>query len=104
MTIQEAIKSGKPFRRPGPAMAWLIVGKHGFVVNPNGLGDTEVRLSTDALTATDWEIKHEPVTIWVNVWGESRTPCGFYKSKEEAELRGGHIAKTVMFVEVAEPT
>ncbi len=59
MTIQEAIKSGKPFRRP----KW----SKGVYIKENGTGEfiyhdlvddgSEDRFTPEDILATDWEIK-----------------------------------------------
>lgn len=69
MTIQEAIKSGKPFRRPGKYMnggdhIWMIraVSKDSFL-NYTAHAEQNVyecHVSPDDIVATDWEVKTEP--------------------------------------------
>lgn len=55
MTIQEAIKSGKPFRRPGRKF-WCIIPTFDLCVQIDGEG-TVVVLGKHDLLATDWEVK-----------------------------------------------
>lgn len=62
MTIQQVIKSGKPFRRP----SWLIYAafdiesetefKYVAMYDPILLGD-DAYFDRDDLLATDWEVK-----------------------------------------------
>lgn len=62
MTIQEAIESGKPFRRPG-AQTWVRETALGTFV------DGEFGWCPDrrVILADDWEIKEEPREFWVYV-------------------------------------
>ena len=56
MTIQEAIKSGKPFRRKDDAeyLSW------------SGFGSaTHLSLSIESIIADDWEIKQEPREMYL---------------------------------------
>jgi hypothetical protein len=61
MTIQEAVKSGKPFRRIGEPKWYLLGGitGHLWVVNKNDTYDEDTGCGLDArmILATDWEIK-----------------------------------------------
>lgn len=59
MTIQEAIKSGKPFKRAGD-LGWMIEKPDGVFYIENGRERSFY--STDIL-ATDWEVKFEPITF-----------------------------------------
>jgi len=66
MTIQEAIKSGKPFRRKkwkswALEQTWVIkINRHGHVVlMPHGIECSWGFPRADIL-ATDWEVKENP--------------------------------------------
>jgi hypothetical protein len=58
MTIQEAIKSGRPFRRKADGVAWISSILGTFITSWRYLSsDQKVRLTTDDILADDWEIK-----------------------------------------------
>lgn len=62
MTFQEAYNSGKPMRRKSwEASSWLKDKSRG---NLNNYGVQDI-------LATDWEVKREPMVIWVNVYADS---------------------------------
>ena len=59
MTIQEAIKSGKPFRRKGYDY-WFFDGIGGIRYGQNAKDRNELaRLLTVEILATDWEVKDD---------------------------------------------
>lgn len=84
MNLIEAIKSGKPFKRPSFGGYWHVRGRELMGCdnkplptawhNANGL-------NLDDLTADDWELKPEPMEAWVNVYSTYR--C-FHDSEEDA--------------------
>lgn len=71
MTLIEAIKSGKPFRRPScpnyPDQYYTTVvnqeNESCIFLNETG---SKFILNQDDLLATDWEIKTRPEELWVN--------------------------------------
>ena len=65
MTIQEAIKSGKPFKRPHHSCHYE---------NFREL-DRFLELQEEDLLATDWEIKKEPIEITIR--SITRTEHGY---------------------------
>lgn len=56
MTIQEAIKSGKPFRRAGLQWGrfWVVEGVHVYAYDDN---DIRYVFDVPDILATDWELK-----------------------------------------------
>lgn len=54
LTIQEAIQSGLPFKRPND-LAWIKNNRHKDIYS--------ITLVPDDIIATDWEIKVPEVTI-----------------------------------------
>lgn len=68
MTIQEAIKSGKPFKRPGHDL-YLVVFHQMFYVDIPVFDDTEITvpvsayspiyIASSAILADDWEVKED---------------------------------------------
>lgn len=61
MTIQEAIKSGKPFKRKGWRNWYKFSG--GASCRQFELDGAEAFISFDNFVADDWEVKQEPVTF-----------------------------------------
>ena len=65
MTIQKAIKSGKPFKRKKHGVWFEVFHNIPFVVPPEGLegelGDKPIPrtiiFSKESILATDWEVK-----------------------------------------------
>lgn len=73
MTIQEAIKSGKPFRRPNSWDGWLDISRNfsnqGWFYSAESLSGHAEKwkkfdLTANDITADDWEIKREPREVW----------------------------------------
>lgn len=63
MTLQEAIKSGKPFKRKsGKEMDYLIINKEGYVSIFKYQFD-RISLSKEDILATDWEIEEERISL-----------------------------------------
>ena len=59
MTIQDAIKSGKPFRRLGDFNRWYYLSPSGIILSETDSmfrGEDKVLRSYDIL-ADDWEVK-----------------------------------------------
>lgn len=86
LTIQEAIQSGRPYRRSKTSP--FIKNYH-----PGNLIFSEA----DVL-ATDWEIKVEPKVIWVNEYPDGST----YVHKSEMSAISYIGGVTRKFVEVIE--
>ena len=63
MTIQEAIKSGKPFRRPNHGF-WITIFQNRFYVYLEPSMQTGEQIIAEihptAVLATDWEVKPWP--------------------------------------------
>lgn len=64
MNLLEAIKSGKPFKRPAHAEYLVATETNGLQWMGLVLEDA-VSLSTAALLAEDWELKPEPREYWI---------------------------------------
>lgn len=68
MTIQEAIKSGRPFKRPGHDL-YIVVFQQVFYVDKPEFDDMNITLpeaaykpillSATAILADDWEVKND---------------------------------------------
>jgi hypothetical protein len=58
MTIQEAIKSGKPFRRKGWPTFWEYDLSRDWITYEKTSDQPPIRLRD--ILADDWEVKHEP--------------------------------------------
>lgn len=91
MTIQEAIKSGKPFRR----LHWKVLS---FITSDelawSGLHEHDI-------LATDWEIKTEPMVIWANIYPDGSVDS--YKDEWAARCRlKSSLGVTRKFVQVIE--
>ncbi len=94
MTIQEAIKSGKPFRRPQHSEYVQFL----HVPGP-------IRLSSlEDLLATDWETKPEPMIVYINTYEDEPGSLFLHRSRLSAEaigdFRPGKVTRK--FVEVIE--
>ena len=60
MTIQEAIKSGKPFRRKGAAYSWILRDSSKAMLYSAfhyESSDINYRFLVEDILATDWEVK-----------------------------------------------
>ena len=57
MTIQEAIKSGKPFKRPWH-LDWLFITPSGCILIDTENGESiRYYLDKESILADDWEVK-----------------------------------------------
>lgn len=66
MRLDEAIKSGKPFRRPNHDK-WWVVSEKGILVEDTDLPlRSKLCLLADSVLADDWKIKKEPLEIWMS--------------------------------------
>lgn len=64
MTIIEAIKSDKPFRRASVSSDWYGIIDDVLVYQPQfGKAAYRADLKTEDYIANDWEIKEEPISI-----------------------------------------
>lgn len=90
MTLQEAIKSGKPFRRRGWECHVEVVsaGLLRFVNTGDGndWDEGDCYLTAEDITAEDWELVERPVTItasqfWhaVNVVWQGQQTVGLFR-------------------------
>lgn len=70
MKIQEAIKSGKKYRRKGCEF-WLTPG------------DTPICISEKEILAEDWEIEREPREIWGFRFSDGMLASVFQGNREE---------------------
>lgn len=63
MNLIDAVKSGKPFRRPADKWWWEL--NDGYLVQANGIGGEMCVLpvTLESLTADDWEIEEPEVTV-----------------------------------------
>lgn len=99
MTIQEALKSGKPFRRKG----WTDWYKRDGVAYINLSDRREYRdVHPDDILADDWEVRNESVTLYVPCYPileGSETFGGAYLTDKEARRFSEIVRK---FVEVIE--
>jgi len=71
MTIQEAIKSGKRFRRRGWDKNVYCENiynpqKHGFDPKPDSMQDSDFSLNYACILLDDWEIESAPKEVWVH--------------------------------------
>ena len=89
MTIQEAIKSGRPFTRPG-VDGHLIV-HNGQIINVGADCMTIAELDTGSILADDWELKPEGPRDWwlafVNP-GQSDGYVMAFSSPPDGDIKG----------------
>lgn len=97
MTIQEAIKSGKPFRRKHTS-DWAVTTSYQRVRFQNG---EEYLFTPECLLADDWEIKQSPMVVYLNVYPDGALG-GPYHTERRAQECADAKGKTVKFVEVIE--
>lgn len=76
MTIIEALKSGKPFKRNHWSCYYTKIGEAAYN-----------SFTVDDILANDWEIKTEPRIIWVNIYPGDKIFNGVhaYNTKQEAD-------------------
>lgn len=101
LTIQDAIKSGKQFRRPNAMNGtWFERAEDDY---DDGFGLRCVDglrwiMDLEDILATDWEIKREPMTIWVNEYPNGNQYV--HMSQNDAEIERGSKGLTRKFIEV----
>lgn len=100
LSLIEAIKSGKPFRRltseSGTLWFTRMFDSDDCIEVESEHGGYWVLDTADVL-ATDWEIKAEPMTIWANVYP---TNVLLHSSEKAARRNVGKGGVTRKFVEV----
>ena len=66
MTIQEAIKSGKPFRRKGwaPDDLFVVYDEHDIVLKIEADSYTSIELDVQDILADDWYTRDDIHVVW----------------------------------------
>lgn len=99
LTIIEAIQSGKPFRRSVYPTGWWYSQKGAAIVRNDG---AHYNLDAVDILATDWEIKRDPLVIFVNVFDDNASIAGEAFFTPEAAWKRASDTKPRKFVEVIE--